>query len=79
MPGQMGSKRATVQGLCIMAVDVDTNTILIKGAVPGHQNTVLSINRSQKKAFKDLDEVKLFVVHKVNPMKQSKAKAKGKK
>lgn len=79
MPGQMGSKRATVQGLCIMAVDVDTNTILIKGAVPGHQNTVLSINRSQKKAFRDLDEVKPVVVRKINPMKQSKAKAKGKK
>ena len=79
MPGQMGSKKATVQGLCIMNVDVDTNTILIKGAVPGHQNTILTINLSQKKAWKDLEEVKAFVVHKVNPMKQSKAKAKGKK
>ncbi len=79
MPGQMGSKKATVQGLCVVGVDVDNNTLLIKGAVPGHQNTILTINRSQKKAWKDLDAVKPFVVHKVNPMKQSKAKAKGKK
>ncbi|MCK5012275.1 MAG: 50S ribosomal protein L3 [Candidatus Omnitrophica bacterium] len=79
MPGQMGSKKATVQGLCVMEVDAETNTILIKGAVPGHQNTILTINRSQKKAFKDLNEVKPFVIRKVNPMKHSKAKAKGKK
>ncbi len=79
MPGQMGSKKATVQGLYVMDVDAESNTILIKGAVPGHQNTILTINLSQKKAFKDPNEVKPFVVHKVNPMKQSKAKAKGKK
>lgn len=79
MPGHMGSKKATVQGLCVMGVDADHNTILIKGAVPGHQNTILTINRSKKKAFKDLNEVKAFIVRKVNPMKQSKAKVKGKK
>ena len=62
-----------------MDVDVDTNTLLIKGAVPGHQNTILTIKRSEKKEWKDLAEVKAFVVRKVNPMKQSKAKAKGKK
>jgi large subunit ribosomal protein L3 len=79
MPGQMGSKRATVQGLCVMQVDPENNILLIRGAVPGHQNTVLTINRSQKIAWKDLEEVKTFVAHKVNPMKQSKSKAKGKK
>ena len=78
MPGQMGDKRATVQGLRVMDVDTENNTILIKGAVPGHQNSILMINRSQKKKFKPLDEKQKFVVHKVNPMKQSKAKAKGK-
>lgn len=78
MPGHMGSRQATVQGLCVMGVDAENNTLLIKGAVPGHQNTILTIQRSQKKAFKNLDEVKPFVVRKVNPMKQSKAKVKGK-
>lgn len=78
MPGHMGHRRVTVQGLRIMGVDIESNTILVKGAVPGSPNTILSINRSQKKAFKSLDEQKPFIVHKVNPMKQSKAKAKGK-
>jgi len=78
MPGQMGNKKATVQGLQVMDVDTENNTILIKGAVPGHQNSILAINRSQKKEFKSLDEKKAFVMHKVNPMKQSKAKTKAK-
>ena len=79
MPGHMGARKATVQGLCVMGVDVEHNTILIKGAVPGHQNAFLTINRSQKKTWKDLQAVKPFIVKKLNPMKQSKAKAKGKK
>lgn len=75
MPGQMGNERVTVQGLRVMGVDVETNTIIVKGAIPGHKNSVISLNRSQKKEFKSLDEKKAVVVHKVNPMKQSKAKA----
>jgi len=78
MPGQMGSRKATVQGLRVMEVDAQNNTLLIKGAVPGYQNTVLAINRSQKKEYKSLEEKKAFVVHKINPMKQSKAKTKAK-
>ena len=78
MPGHMGDRRATVQGLRVMEVDTEHNTLLIQGAVPGHPNTILAINRSQKRAFKSLDEKKAFVVRKVNPMKQSKAQAKGK-
>jgi len=75
MPGHMGNKKATVQGLRIMDVNVEANTILIQGSIPGHQNSTISINRSQKKAFRSLDEKKAVVIHKVNPMKQSKAKA----
>jgi hypothetical protein len=78
MPGHMGDKRATIQGLHVVGVDAETNTILIKGAVPGHQNSIVTINRSQKKKFRSLDEKKVFVVRKVNPMKQSKAQTKGK-
>ena len=78
MPGHMGSATATIQGLRIMAVDINTNLILIKGAVPGHRNSIVMINRSQKRAFQSLEEKKAVVEHKRNPMKQSKAKAKGK-
>lgn len=35
MPGRMGSDRITVKGLKINAINKDTNTILISGAIPG--------------------------------------------
>ncbi len=79
MPGQMGNKRATVQGLRVLKVDAENNFLLVQGGIPGHKNATVYICRSAKKAFKSLDEVKPAVVHKVNPMKQSKAKAKAKK
>jgi len=78
MPGQMGNKRATVQGLRVMVVDTEQNLIAVKGAVPGHRNSILSINRSKKKLFRSFDEQKAIVQHQKNPMKQSKSKAKGK-
>ncbi|MBZ0165205.1 MAG: 50S ribosomal protein L3 [Candidatus Omnitrophica bacterium] len=75
MPGQMGNKRITTQGLRVMEIDADNNIILVKGAVPGHKNGIVSINISRKKKWRDLNEVAAVVQHKVNPMKQSKAKA----
>jgi large subunit ribosomal protein L3 len=78
MPGQMGNKRATVQGLRVLEVDPENNLVVVQGGIPGHKNSTVYISRSQKKAFRSLDEVKPVVVHKVNPMKQSKAKAKKK-
>ncbi len=78
MPGHMGNRKVTVSGLRVMGVDPENNTILVLGAVPGSSNSYLMINRSKKKAFKALDEQKTAVVRKVNPMKQSKAKATGK-
>ena len=35
MPGQMGNKRVTVQGLEVISVDVEKGLIVIKGAIPG--------------------------------------------
>ncbi len=78
MPGHMGAQPATVQSLRVMNVDVEHNTILVKGAVPGHNNAYLVINRSKKKKFKPLDVEKKAVIRKINPMKQSKAKVAGK-
>jgi large subunit ribosomal protein L3 len=78
MPGQMGNKQSTTQGLWVMDVDAEKNLIMLKGAVPGSDNGYLAISISQKKAFKGLDEKREVVVRKINPMKQSKAAA-GKK
>ncbi len=35
MPGQMGNKRVTVQGLEVVSVDVEKGVLVIKGAIPG--------------------------------------------
>lgn len=79
MPGQMGSKKVSLHGVRVMDVDLENNLLLVKGAVPGYKNSIVSITRSYKKMFRSLDEVREVVKHKINPMKQSKAKAKGKK
>lgn len=48
MPGRMGGKTITTQGLEIVKILTDKNLILIKGAVPGHKNSVLYIKNSTK-------------------------------
>src|SRR5208282_6448077 len=73
MPGHMGMDTVTVQSLRVMRVDADQNLILVKGAVPGHKNGVVVINRSKKRAFRSLDEKKVTAAVKRNLMKQSKA------
>jgi large subunit ribosomal protein L3 len=78
MPGHMGDDRVTVQSLRVMAVDAENNMILVKGAVPGCKNGLLSVERSLKRAYRSFDEKKEVVVHKRNPMKQAKAGVKGK-
>ena len=35
MPGQMGNKRETVQGLEVISVDAEKGILVIKGAIPG--------------------------------------------
>jgi large subunit ribosomal protein L3 len=48
MPGQMGNVKVTVQRLKIVRVDVADNLLLIKGAVPGHKNSIIMIKKSVK-------------------------------
>lgn len=79
MPGQMGNKQITTQGIRVIEVDLDKNVLVVKGSVPGHDNGFVTINRSKKKVWRDLHEVKVIVKTKVNPMKQSKSKAGAKK
>jgi len=43
MPGRMGSDHVTVKNLKIMKVDKENNLLVIKGAVPGHERTLLEI------------------------------------
>src|SRR5574343_269235 len=43
MAGRMGGDRITVKNLEILAVDSKTNTLVIKGAIPGRPGTLLEI------------------------------------
>jgi large subunit ribosomal protein L3 len=46
MPGQMGNKNVSVQGLKVMKCDVSSNLLIVKGAVPGSNggNVVLKVS-----------------------------------
>jgi large subunit ribosomal protein L3 len=43
MAGRTGGDTVTVKGLKVVAVDPETNTIYISGAVPGRRGTIISI------------------------------------
>lgn len=78
MPGHMGARRVTVQNLRVLQVDAEKGILVLSGSVPGHRNGYLQICISPKKKFEPLEKKSVVVHHKRNPMKQSKAKAKGK-
>ncbi len=48
MPGHMGSENVTVQNLEIVRADAEKNLILIKGAVPGANGTIVMIKDTVK-------------------------------
>lgn len=43
MPGHMGSDKVTVKNLTVMAVDLENNLLLVKGAVPGSKNGLVAL------------------------------------
>ena len=43
MAGRMGGDRITVKGLKVIAIDLETNQMMIKGAIPGRRGTILEI------------------------------------
>ncbi len=48
MPGHMGHVKVTVQNLTVVAVDVEKNLILVKGAVPGPKKALVTIKETTK-------------------------------
>ena len=48
MPGQMGNKQITVQNLEVVRVDTENNLLLVKGAVPGPNGSLLIIRDTVK-------------------------------
>ena len=47
MPGHMGSEKVTVKNLVVVAVDVENNLILVKGAVPGARNSLVTLYKKK--------------------------------
>ena len=43
MPGHMGSDKVTVKNLTVMAVDLENNLLLVKGAVPGAKDGLVAL------------------------------------
>ncbi|GHS90802.1 50S ribosomal protein L3 [Synergistales bacterium] len=43
MPGHMGSEKVTVKNLMVVAVDLENNLLLVKGAVPGAKNSLVTL------------------------------------
>ncbi len=48
MPGRMGGERVTIQNLEVIGIDLQENTILLKGAVPGPRKTLVTIRNAVK-------------------------------
>ena len=49
MAGRLGNKKVTIQNLKVLKIDADNNILLVKGAVPGHKGSIISIFDSVKK------------------------------
>ncbi|MCP4645581.1 MAG: 50S ribosomal protein L3 [bacterium] len=48
MPGQMGNKRVTVQGVEVVRVDSDKNLLLLRGSVPGAMGGLVEVKKTMK-------------------------------
>lgn len=58
LPGHMGAIKVTVQNMEIVKVDAENNCILVKGAIPGHENNYVVIRTAKKKGSKTKQQLK---------------------
>ncbi|MFK7697363.1 50S ribosomal protein L3 [Paenibacillus sp. HJGM_3] len=49
MPGHMGSDTITIQKLQVVKVDAERNVILVKGSIPGANNSYVTVKSTVKK------------------------------
>jgi large subunit ribosomal protein L3 len=48
MAGRMGGKRVTQVGLTVVDTDPEQNLLLVKGAVPGHKNSIVVVKEDRR-------------------------------
>ena len=53
LPGHYGVEKVTTQNLTVVDVDVEKNLILVKGAIPGHNDGIVLIKPSIKVAMRE--------------------------
>ncbi len=53
LPGHYGVEQVTTQNLTVVDVDVDKGLLLIKGAVPGHNDGIIVVRPSIKVALRE--------------------------
>ena len=49
MAGHMGAKRVTVQSLKVVSTDAERGLIMVKGAVPGHDDGYVLVSDAKKR------------------------------
>ena len=83
MAGRLGNKKVTIQNLKVLKIDADNNILLVKGAVPGHKGSIISIFDSVKKnqeiKLKSSDETDALdkqEISKDNPVEDNQGPAK---
>ena len=61
LPGHMGCERISAYNLEVVDIDKDNNLLIVKGSVPGHNNSYVAIElsgRKKSKVTKEKKEVK---------------------
>lgn len=53
LPGHMGNQRVTVAGIQVMEVREDKGVLVLKGAIPGSKNSIVTIHQSKRAAQAD--------------------------
>jgi large subunit ribosomal protein L3 len=53
MPGQYGVEQVTTQNLQAVDVDTEKGLLLIKGAIPGHNEGIVYVRPAMKQAIRD--------------------------
>ncbi|MBN2017706.1 MAG: 50S ribosomal protein L3 [Candidatus Cloacimonetes bacterium] len=47
MPGQYGNENVTVKNLVVYKIDEERNLLMVRGAVPGHRNSIVFIQKTK--------------------------------
>jgi len=45
MAGHLGNERVTVKSIKIVKIDLENNLLMLKGAIPGHRNSIVYLTR----------------------------------